>query len=148
MIRDHLYPDAIFVYGTGKLGHELVRAAPYVLNFHGGDPERYRGLDSHLWALYHRDYDALQVTLHHVDDELDTGDIVFQTQLELPPKASLECLQAETANVCIRLAPLALAGIADGFLPRRPQRSKGRYYGRMPDELREGCEARFRQLAS
>ena len=127
-------PDVVFVYGTGKLGPELVHAAPFVLNFHGGDPERYRGLDSNLWALYHKDYDALQVTLHHVDDGLDTGDIVFQTQLSVGPVADL---QAQTERACVQLAHLALHGIEAGFLPRRKQRTKGRYYSRMPQELRE-----------
>ena len=126
-------PTVVFVYGTGKLGPKLVRCCPYVLNFHGGDPERYRGLDSHLWALYHEDYEALQVTLHHVDDGLDTGDIVFQTQLNI---GSLADLQAQTEHACVQLANLALHGIKTGFLPRRKQRSKGRYYGRMPQELR------------
>ena len=127
-------PDVIFVYGTGKLCPELVHAAPYVLNLHGGDPERYRGLDSNLWALYHKDYDALQVTLHHVDDGLDTGDIVFQTQLSVGPVADL---QAQTERACVQLAHLALHGIETGFLPRRKQRTRGRYYSRMPQELRE-----------
>ena len=126
--------DVIFVYGTGKLGPELVHAAPYVLNFHGGDPERYRGLDSNLWALYHQDYDALQVTLHHVDDDLDTGDIVFQTQLSV---GSVADLQAQTELACVQLAHLALHGIETGFLPRRKQRTRGRYYSKMPRELRE-----------
>ena len=132
MVRPHR-PDVIFVYGTGKLGPELVHAAPFVLNFHGGDPERYRGLDSHLWALYHKDFDALQVTLHHVDDGLDTGDIVFQTQLSV---GSVADLQAQTELACVQLAHLALHGIEAGFLPRRKQRTKGRYYSRMPQELR------------
>lgn len=127
-------PDVVFVYGTGKLGPGLVHAAPFVLNFHGGDPERYRGLDSNLWALYHKDYDALQVTLHHVDDGLDTGDIVFQTQLTVGPVADL---QAQTERACVQLAHLALHGIETGFLPRRKQRTVGRYYSRMPQELRD-----------
>lgn len=146
-VRRH-NPDVVFVYGANKLGPELVHAAPYVLNFHGGDPERYRGLDSHLWALYHRDYDALQVTLHHVDDGLDTGDIVFQTQVDLSLACSLDDLSFRTMEECIRLAHLALRGIEDGYLPRRKQRTVGRYYSRMPDELRGRCETNLRDLAS
>ena len=148
LVAEREHPDVIFVYGTRKLCPEWVRGAPYVLNLHGGDPERYRGLDSNLWALYNQDYDALQVTLHHVDDELDTGDIVFQTQFELPRSPSLGYLQAETTRVCIRLALLALVGIKSGFLPRRPQRTLGRYYSRIPEELRERCETNLRQLAA
>ena len=127
-------PDVIFVYGAGKLDWEIREAAEYVLNFHGGDPELYRGLDSNLWAIYHKDLDAVQVTLHHVDDGLDTGDIVFQTQLSARSAADL---QAQTELACVQLAHLALHGIETGFLPRRAQRTRGRYYSRMPQELRE-----------
>lgn len=140
--------DVVIVYGTGKLPPELVRAAPYVLNLHGGDPERYRGLDTNLWALLDLDLAAVQVTLHHVDDSLDTGDIVFQTRLNITGVQSLAGLESLTTETCVQLALLALHGIKAGFLPRRPQRSRGRYYSRMPDRERERCEQRFRQLAA
>ena len=130
-VRAH-EPDVIFVYGAGKLDWEIREAAEYVLNFHGGDPELYRGLDSNLWAIYHKDLDAVQVTLHHVDNGLDTGDIVFQTTLR---GFSGKTLQEQTLDTCIKLAKLALIGIETGFLPRRPQRTKGRYYSKMPHDL-------------
>ena len=38
----------------------------------------YRGLDSDLWAIYHRDYKNIGVTIHMVDSELDTGEILYQ----------------------------------------------------------------------
>ena len=42
-------------------------------NFHGADPQKYRGLDSHLWALWHKDYSELKTCLHQLNDTLDDG---------------------------------------------------------------------------
>ena len=143
-----LRPDVILVYGTGKLDPPIVRAAPHVLNFHGGDPGTHRGLDSHLWALDQHDPLGLQVTLHYVDDSLDTGDIVFQHQLDLTGVSSLAGLQRRTMETCVELARLALNGIERGFLPRRTQRAPGRYYSLFPDKQRGRCETYLRSLAS
>lgn len=63
-----LAPDVLVVFGTGVLGVPVIGSASVAcLNLHGGDPERYRGLDSHLWSLYHDDPSGLVVCLHHVD---------------------------------------------------------------------------------
>ena len=45
--------DIGFVYGTSRLSSDFINSFVQPLyNFHGGDTELYRGLDSHLWALY------------------------------------------------------------------------------------------------
>ena len=49
-----------------------------IFNLHGGDPEKYRGLDSHYWSIYHNDFKSLITTLHKVRPILDTGEIVLQ----------------------------------------------------------------------
>ena len=46
------------------------------INLHGGDPEKYRGLDSHLWSIYHEDWASLVSTLHVVSKDLDAGDSI------------------------------------------------------------------------
>src|SRR5689334_13236542 len=52
-----LRPDVTIVFGTRKLGAALIQSAGgHLLNLHGGDPEYYRGLDTHLWAIYHNDF--------------------------------------------------------------------------------------------
>ena len=38
-------------------------------------------LDSDLWAIYHRDYKNIGVTIHMVDSELDTGEILYQENI-------------------------------------------------------------------
>ena len=74
--------DVILVFGAGRLSPEVIGSSQIAsLNLHGGHPEEYRGLDTHLWTVYHRDFKNLVTTLHYIDADLDTGDIVFQENL-------------------------------------------------------------------
>ena len=77
-------PEVGIVFGTGKLKPEIISKFSYCLmNVHRGIPEFYRGLDSDLWAIYEDKLDLIGTTLHLVDEELDTGEIVYQDYLNL-----------------------------------------------------------------
>ncbi|MBI4615892.1 MAG: hypothetical protein HY720_19905 [Planctomycetes bacterium] len=140
-----LRPDVAIVFGTGRL-EAAATSAPGIacLNLHGGDPERYRGLDTHLWAIYHGEFDALVTTLHHVDPGLDTGDVVFRTGLVLGPGTRLAEFRAINTRACVDLALLALAGLDAGIaLPRMRQARRGRYYSFMPAALKNRVATNF-----
>jgi methionyl-tRNA formyltransferase len=143
-------PDLVVSFGTGLLGPELIASvgAP-LLNLHGGNPEEYRGLDTHLWAIYHGDFDNLVTTLHVVDAELDTGAIVGQAQLRFEPGAGLHRLRAVNTEACVDLtlsAALALERL--GRVPERAQLRRGRYYSFMPAVLKQRCVERFEKWTS
>jgi methionyl-tRNA formyltransferase len=140
-----LAPDAVVVYGTGRLAPPVIAVAPDgIVNLHGGDPERYRGLDSHLWAIHGGEFDALSVALHRVAPALDAGDIVDLEPLALRRGMGLHELRRATAETCVRMAAAALQGLArTGRFACRPQRRKGAYYSFMPAALKEGCVRRF-----
>ncbi len=138
--------DIAFVFGTGLLLPETIGAAPLCLNLHGGDPEAYRGLDTHLWAIYHRDFGALVTALHHVDPRLDRGDLVETLPIPLTRGMQLHELRAANTRVCVELSLWALNELRrSGRLARRPQTRVGRYYSFMPSVLKELCVANFRR---
>jgi len=140
-----LAPDVILVFGVGKLAKPVFQMASLAcLNLHGGNPERYRGLDSHLWAIYHQDFDELVTSLHHIDAQLDTGDMVFQTHLKLKRDSRLHELRALNTQACVNLSLLALTSLNDiGWLPARTQSNRGRYYSFMPAALKDVCIKKF-----
>lgn len=139
-----LKPDVVIVFGTGRLTESSTVARVACLNLHGGNPEEYRGLDSHLWTIYHRDFDNLITTLHYLSPELDAGDIVFSSSLPIPRDTSLSHLRAINTKVCVELSRMAVRLLADDFsLPRRPQLRRGRYYSAMPAVLKEDCVQKF-----
>lgn len=137
-------PDVVLVFGTGLLLPETIAAAPTCLNLHGGDPEEYRGLDTHLWAVYHGDFGALVTTLHHVSEELDVGDIAYREPVPLRRDMPLHELRARNTDVCVDLTLRALDELAaSGSAPRRRQSRRGRYYSFMPAVLKERCVMQF-----
>jgi len=140
-----LKPDIVIVFGTGKLHMPLIRMASFAcLNLHGGNPERYRGLDTHLWAIYHNDFNDLVTTLHYVDANLDTGDIVLQSELEFESSTKLYQIRAINTKVCVNLLLIALNAFQSiGCLPSRKQVACGRYYSFMPAVLKEDCAKKF-----
>jgi methionyl-tRNA formyltransferase len=149
-VLNRMSPDIAIVFGTGKLSAAVVDQGPKCfLNLHGGDPEEYRGLDTHLWAIYHGDFSGLITTLHRVNATLDDGNICFQEGLSLRSGMPLHELRMINTEACVRLAVAALASFgAQGDVPGRKQRRKGRYYSFMPSVLKDLCVKKFAKYAS
>lgn len=139
------HPAPIVVFGTRKLKGDVIDCAGVAcLNLHGGDPREYRGLDTHLWAIYHGDFAGLVTCLHHVDRELDTGDIVDCMPIPLVRDMELHELRAANTRMCVELVKRAVASETPN---RTPQASKGRYYSFMPAPLKQLCVEKFRRHA-
>ena len=140
-----LRPDVAIVYGTGRLSADVIATCPQgCVNFHNGDPEEYRGLDCHLWPVYHRDFAALRMTLHRIEPELDTGAIVDRRPVPLVPAMPLSELRRAATELATAMALDALAGFArDGVFAARPQVRTGRYYSWMPAVLKDICVRNF-----
>jgi methionyl-tRNA formyltransferase len=139
-------PDVVLVFGTGRLRPQVIQLCPSgIINLHGGDPERYRGLDSPLWAIYHREFDQLVVSLHRLNETLDDGDIILQAPIQVPRALHLYQLRSLNAELCVRLTESALDMYnRHGSSIARPQRQKGRYYSYMPSALKGMCVRIFK----
>lgn len=136
--------DLLIALGVGKLPPQVLAAADHALNLHGGDPEKYRGLDSHLWAILHEDFNAVRTTLHYMTNQYDAGEIVFSLPVPLPP--SLDELYMANMRVCVDLVRNARTYLTQhDTLPHRPQQAQGHYYSTMPLELRTQCRVKYQQ---
>lgn len=140
-----LAPEVVIVFGTSRLeSHTINVPSKACLNLHGGNPEYYRGLDSHLWAIYHSDFKNIVTTLHHVDSSLDTGDVVMQTGLTFPSQSQLYELRSINTLACVQMTCIALEVLMEKRkLPRRNQVQRGRYYSMMPSVLKQICHEKF-----
>ena len=115
-----------------------------IINLHGGDPQRYRGLDSHLWAIYHEDWENIVTTLHILNKKLDDGDIIHQKKIELKNISCLSQLRAINTKACFELTVMSLETLSRfGYFFTRKQSSTGRYYSFMPSALKEVCVKKF-----
>lgn len=138
-------PDAVVVFGTGRLHRPIIDLCRgRIVNLHGGDPETYRGLDTHLWAVWHRDFPGLVSSLHHLDENIDTGDIVEKRSIPLRHGMKLHELRAANTETCCTIVHDALDQYArTGRFASTPQRTAGRYYSAMPAVLKDICVRRF-----
>ncbi len=143
-------PEAVIVFGTGIIRPPLIEIVKgRIINLHGGDPEYYRGLDSHLWTIYHKDFDRLVTTIHHVNQNLDDGGIIMKWNVPIYQNMELYQLRKNNTDVCIKLALNALSiFLEDGSFPAVKQRTTGRYYSFMPDVIKQICVKNFESYTS
>lgn len=145
-----LQPDVMLIYGTGRLSPDVIAQCPAgSLNFHNGDAEEYRGLDCHLWPVYHRDFECLRMTLHRLEVELDTGAIVDRRPVPLTPGMALFELRRAACELTVDMAVDALDQFAeDGAFKATAQSQKGRYYSHMPAVLKDTCIRHFERYTA
>ena len=139
-------PDIIISYGVGKIREEFLNNfQKKTFNLHGGNPEYYRGLDSFLWAIYHKDFKNFYVTLHKVNKTFDSGGIIYKKKLRFDNKTNIYNLRLLSTDMCLILSKK----IIKQFLSQKKykvvsQNKKGRYYSAMPSVLKENCINSFK----
>ena len=133
------HADITIVFGTRKLNPVICEMfAGRLVNLHGGDPEKYRGLDSHLWSLYHQDRTGLVTALHEINPVLDDGNIIATCMLNVSNITQLVHLRKENMEVCVKLVSHFLQNyFKDGRIRSTPQQKIGRYYSFMPTVLKD-----------
>jgi Formyl transferase len=77
-----LHPRAVLVIGTRIIAGEVLRAvdAPFI-NYHAGITPKYRGVHGGYWARAEGDDGNFGVTVHLVDEGIDTGGVLYQARL-------------------------------------------------------------------
>ncbi|CAK0759978.1 Formyl transferase [Gammaproteobacteria bacterium] len=72
-------PDAVVVNGTRIISKSVLSSvnAPFI-NTHMGITPKYRGVHGGYWALANGDPDNCGVTVHLVDQGIDTGGVLYQ----------------------------------------------------------------------
>ncbi|GHV08197.1 formyl transferase [Campylobacterota bacterium] len=74
-----LKPNLIIVNGTRILSKELINSVNCkLINTHAGITPKYRGVHGAYWAIANNDHANCGVTVHFVDEGIDTGNIIDQ----------------------------------------------------------------------
>ena len=90
------------------------------INLHMGKVPEYRGMPPAFWELYDGQSTA-GITVHSVDDGLDTGDILIEGTVSIHPKDSPETLRKKLEVRSSELLAQCVAELAQGQAVRRPQ---------------------------
>ena len=108
-----LKPDVVLVIGARIIGKQTLAgiSAP-VINFHSGINPKYRGQAGGYWALAMGDARNAGVTVHLVDDGVDTGAVLYQARFAATPQDNFLTyfyIQAAIAR------PLAISAVEDAL---------------------------------
>jgi methionyl-tRNA formyltransferase len=118
------------------LGSELLPLPSQgALNLHGSLLPRYRGRAPVNWVLLHGETET-GITLHHMDERPDHGDIVAQQRVPIGRDDTALSLTRALAGAARELLRATLPLLRAGTAPRTPQdHSRSSYFGgRRPED--------------
>ncbi len=90
------------------------------INAHAGALPRYRGRSVINWALINGE-DELGLTVHHVDEGIDTGDVILQRMVPIGWEDTYGTVLSRTELLLPELVLEAVDLLARGQAPRVPQ---------------------------
>lgn len=141
-------PDVVLFTGGGLLRKDFLAASGGgVFNVHMGILPPYRGMDVVEWPfLETKAGDDAQVglTLHLMDQGLDTGDILRVRQVSARTVESFTALRRRLGPMMVELMIAGLRDLRDGKMQPAPQKLQdGRQYFVMHPRLKEIATKRF-----
>ena len=116
-----LAPDVVVVYGTRIIKRATLDSvsAPFI-NYHAGVNPKYRGQNGAYWARSNADPDHAGVTVHLVDEGVDTGDVLYQACAWFAADDNIATYQHRQMVVAL---PLLIRAIEDAMAGRlQPRR--------------------------
>jgi len=129
MLRE-LAADVIAVYGTAVIKPPVIRLArSAILNMHTGLSPQYRGADTVFWALHNEEPEWVGVTVHALDEGIDSGPIIRTGRPVITPDDDEDSLFCKCVVLGARLYAEAIREVATGARQYPPQdRRQGREY--------------------
>ena len=97
------------------------------INVHHAPLPKYRGMLPSFWQLYHGEKQA-GITIHRIDEGIDTGDIIVQHSLPINPKESLDELILRTKMESARLMVTVIDSFRKGEVQYKKMAGEGSYF--------------------
>jgi methionyl-tRNA formyltransferase len=90
------------------------------VNVHPGFLPFNRGAYPNVWSIV--DETPAGATIHYMDEDIDTGDVISQRRIAVDPADTGETLYVRLEEACLELFRETWPQIHEGRAPRRPQR--------------------------
>ena len=97
------------------------------LNFHTSLLPRHAGMHPGFWTIWYGDKKS-GMTIHFMDEGIDTGDIAYQSQVSVIAGSSIESLYKRIWDSSEDLIKKLLSDIEENNLPRRKQAYSDYFY--------------------
>ena len=112
-ILRQINPDAIVVNGTRIIRRSILNSIDaHFINTHVGITPKYRGVHGGYWALANKDKENCGVTVHLVDQGIDTGGILYQSTISVGRKDNFNTYPIHQIAKAI---PLMINAVNDVF---------------------------------
>jgi len=135
-------PDLVVSVSCPQIFRARLIALPQrgLVNVHGAILPEYRGVLPAFWMLANGEARA-GVSVHFVNEGIDTGDLCGQETFEIPPGDSLDAFLRRSKRVAADLVVKVIDAFAGGTVSRRPIDARAGSYYSWPDRA---AVARFR----
>ncbi len=144
------HPD-IIVYGAYRILRKNIIDIPNIgiLSAHPGLLPKYRGVDVIPWAIYHGD--PLGVSIHFIDEKIDTGDVVAQRLIKVTKGDTFDTLMDQADKLAGELMCEVLVKYISAetieVIPQFQLKNEGKQFYRMPSKLRRKAEKKLIEIS-
>lgn len=125
-----LSPDLVVFTGGGLIRKEvLASAGAGVVNCHMGMLPKYRGMDVVEWPILEGDLEHIGMTVHFMDEGVDTGDILRTRKVDFAAGDTIKQIRDRFEPLMCREIVSVCVDFLAGNVKRQPQKkSAGRQY--------------------
>ncbi len=137
-VKAHLLeikPDLILTVHIKRILKDFIFSLAYygAINVHPSLLPKYRGLSPLRQALLHGDLETA-VTIHFIEDEIDTGDIIMQERVPISENDYISDLQFKIMAIYKKIFIKAIELIKDkSYKAIKQDHSNASYYGMLKD---------------
>ena len=122
-------PGFLAVFGTSILKKPILNVLPnQCFNLHIGDPEYYRGSSCNFWPIYQKKLNHLSATIHRIDQNIDTGEILSRQAVTLQKSDNEQTLLLKPLILGTKLMIKIIKQWQGGLLQSFPQNKTGKLY--------------------
>lgn len=126
-------PELIVVAVFGQILKPAILDIPSkgCINVHASLLPKYRGPNPFYWVLHNMERNT-GVTIHYMDEGIDTGDIIMQAEILIARDETEFTLRAKCAKLGSELLVQAVSLIEEGSAPRIKQKEMEASYNTFP----------------
>ena len=139
-------PEAIIsVAAPQTFSKEVIHSAKFAINIHAALLPKYRGIMPSFWVLA-KGESKTGVTVHFIDEHIDTGGIILQKVIQISCQDTLHSLQTKIANVGASALLESLKKIENGDAGGVAPQGEGSYYSFPTKEAAKELRTRGRRI--
>lgn len=125
--------DLLVLGNTGIIKNNILTIPSIgTLNVHPGILPQYKGLDSIYWASYNKDFANIGITVHFVDEGIDTGNIISKTYVDFENEKNISKAYRKLLQMSAGVLTDAALEITNNKNIKTISNEDGNYYSKIP----------------